>query len=316
MSPDLTERKIEELPYHLQKSRNFVALRELLCDWQVFDRLFTSQHEDDLFKYWAAIEEQARSGGNASHGNDGESDMEMSDTEGKKERQLESLLVTYYMDMLKNRAFPANAVRGAIVLKLANFFQESSHHGKSPRIYFDDFPASLPSSFIDAAEIAFLKAKEYYQLGTQPLEVANVDNALANLYHIQAKHEEAVEILQDTILVYTQQKGESALEVAVTLNKLAQVLMYSKNQSADEGAGAAVAGKNDSMLVGLARAKETLNRAIDICQRNMSIGLEHSVAADIYYTLGCAEFMTRFEPFVALLFDSVSETHSFLFLSP
>jgi len=148
-----------------------------------------------------------------------------------------------------------------------------------------------------------MKAKEYYQLSTQPLEVANVDNALANLYHIQEKYEEAEAILQDTILVYIQQKGESALEVAITLNKLAQVYMYVKNSKSSDsadGGGAAVAGKNDNpLLIGLNKAKDTLSRALEICERNGSIGLEHSVASDIYYTLGCVEFMKRFVSFLS-----------------
>lgn len=148
--------------------------------------------------------------------------------------------------------------------------------------------------------MAFKKAKEYYQLSTQPLEVANVDNALANLYHIQEKYEEAEAILQDTILVYIQQKGESAVEVAMTLNRLAQVYMYVKNTqsgTANDGAGAAVWGKGENpLMIGLNKAKDALTRALEICERNSSIGLEHSVAADIYYTLGCVEFTKRFAP--------------------
>jgi len=37
-------------------------LRSFLCDWLVFDKLYTQQHEDDLFKYWNALEEASNSG--------------------------------------------------------------------------------------------------------------------------------------------------------------------------------------------------------------------------------------------------------------
>lgn len=129
-SPDLTERKIEELPYHLQQARNMVALRHFLCDWQVFDRLYTKQHEEDLFKYWNSLEEYAKGGGQPEKPNEGDSDSDVSDTEGKKNKPTESILVASYMDLLTNGVFPANAVRGGLVFKLANFFQESSHHGQ------------------------------------------------------------------------------------------------------------------------------------------------------------------------------------------
>ena len=43
--PDLTDRKVEELPYQLDKSMSWDNLRELLCDMNFFDKLYTESHK-------------------------------------------------------------------------------------------------------------------------------------------------------------------------------------------------------------------------------------------------------------------------------
>jgi len=57
--PDLTERKVEELPFQLAESKQWDKLRNCLRDLAMFERLYTSDsHKFDLLRYWQLLEAQ------------------------------------------------------------------------------------------------------------------------------------------------------------------------------------------------------------------------------------------------------------------
>eukprot|EP01098_Paradermamoeba_levis_P013087 TRINITY_DN5882_c0_g1_i1.p1 TRINITY_DN5882_c0_g1~~TRINITY_DN5882_c0_g1_i1.p1 ORF type:complete len:466 (+),score=135.26 TRINITY_DN5882_c0_g1_i1:2086-3483(+) len=57
---DNPDRVLEELPHHLEQSKNYEKLKEFLCNLNNFDRLFSGSGKFDLFRYWRSVESNTK----------------------------------------------------------------------------------------------------------------------------------------------------------------------------------------------------------------------------------------------------------------
>lgn len=56
---ELSDRKADEYPYHLQKCRNYLSLKTCLVEVGVFDKLYVPSHKYDLYSYWRTLHKEA-----------------------------------------------------------------------------------------------------------------------------------------------------------------------------------------------------------------------------------------------------------------
>lgn len=74
------------------------------------------------------------------------------------------------------------------------------------------------------AEATFERARYYYELASQNLDVANLDLKLGTVLHTQAKYKEAEEHLKRALQIFIREKGDDCLEVSNVYTKLGSLL--------------------------------------------------------------------------------------------
>eukprot|EP01133_Synstelium_polycarpum_P013909 gene13909-16409_t len=194
---DLTDRKIEELPYQLQHSGNWEALRACLVDLYMFDKLATPNHKGDLIAYWNTLEKEFKPPKNAAERND--------PIAYNATREYKTLIA---------RSFPqaSGLVISDVLYAVATFLEELSQ--------------------FEGAEAIYSKARELYLNNSQMIEAAKVDRAMGHMLHAKGSHEAADVKFRQALAIYTKERGAEDIEVAVTLNMLGS-LASTRNKHAD-----------------------------------------------------------------------------------
>ncbi|EGG14473.1 TPR repeat-containing protein [Cavenderia fasciculata] len=182
---DLSERKVEELPFQLLRSNNWEGLRNFLVDIYNFDKLYSPRHKNDLIGYWNTLEKQDKPPRNAA-----------------ESKNLIPYSATYEYKQLIARSFPqaTGLVISDILYRIASFLEELTQN--------------------EGAELLYQKARELYVNSSQNLEAAKVDRAMGHMYHVQGRYELAETKFRQALSIYTKERGQEDIEVAATLNLL------------------------------------------------------------------------------------------------
>ncbi|KAF2077076.1 hypothetical protein CYY_001643, partial [Polysphondylium violaceum] len=182
---DLTERKIEELPYQLIHSSKWEDLKNVLCNLYMFDRLYTPNNKSDLFHYWNVLEKQTKPPKNAA-----ERDDPIPYSCSDEYRSLGS------------RSFiqASGLVISDLWFRIGSFLEEMSQ--------------------FEGAEAIYTKCRGLYNNNSQNVEAAKVDRAMGRMYHTMGKFEKSESTFKQALAIFTKEKGQEDLDVVLTLNLL------------------------------------------------------------------------------------------------
>jgi tetratricopeptide (TPR) repeat protein len=194
---EITRRKIEELPWHLELCGDASRLAGWLSSLAVFDAMWTMGYRYDLQRYWRAIDkliDQCRGiGGPPPSGAPNMANVLRSDEQ--------------YLALVKASRFPPGVVVSDLLTRLAEFMAESSL-----------FEASLG---------LFARARVHYQNAFLPLGVAQVDTRVARVLSELARFDDAEAALRRSLAVYIKETGDEGIEVGRIFWSLGCVLSKS-----------------------------------------------------------------------------------------
>eukprot|EP00002_Diphylleia_rotans_P034389 TRINITY_DN7378_c0_g1_i1.p1 TRINITY_DN7378_c0_g1~~TRINITY_DN7378_c0_g1_i1.p1 ORF type:complete len:1864 (-),score=413.33 TRINITY_DN7378_c0_g1_i1:109-5700(-) len=135
-------RKVDELPWHLEKSDDVAALASYVSDLSVFDLMYTPQRKYDLLRYWRSIEENSKKSGI---------------------QTVHQGVDFSYIEAVERGRFPSNCIVSELLLRLADFLQEYSKYEGAIRMYQkarDQF--SLGSRHADSLNVDMKIAVVYH----------------------------------------------------------------------------------------------------------------------------------------------------------
>jgi len=192
--PELSDRKVEELPYQLLRAQKYDQLCDCLCDLQVFDKLYSPYSKYDLFEYWRELEK-------------------VSPTKYD---------VSKYYSLDENYTTVSRKAAGMIMsdllYKLGCFLEEVSKYQAAEKVFVrsrDHYRNS--SQYLEVAKVTSELAKLYHtqgrykeaetmldscleiylkQKGEDCMEVCVNLNRLGSLYTTQKRYKESKTILQ------------------------------------------------------------------------------------------------------------------------
>jgi preprotein translocase subunit SecA/nephrocystin-3 len=214
--PDLTERKVEELPHQLAESKQWDKLRHCLRDLAMFDRLYTSEaHKFDLLRYWRLLEAQGP----------------------------EYDIVENYKTVISRGLFPAGLIVGDLIYHLGRFlldmdknsgaefmFQkaEQYYHQASQMLNVAKVSASLGELYFtqmrhDECERMLKKSVAIYEKEKGPSSQSLVHplDRLGVLYTAQHKFDQAKEHLELALQISESNAGADSVESANVVYDLA-----------------------------------------------------------------------------------------------
>lgn len=214
--PDLTERKVEELPYHLAESKQWDKLRHCLRDLAMFERLYTNEsHKFDLLKYWRTLEAQGK----------------------------EYDIVENYKTVVARGLFPSGLIVGDLIYHLGRFlldmdkndgaefmFQkaEQYYHQASQMLNVAKVAASLGELYFtqmrhDECERMLNKSISIFEKEKGPTSQAVVHplDRLGVLYTAQKKIELAKDTFDRALRISEATSGADSLETANVIYDLA-----------------------------------------------------------------------------------------------
>jgi nephrocystin-3 len=244
--PDLTERKVEELPHQLAESRQWDKLRNCLRDLAMFDRLYTSDaHKFDLLRYWRLLEAQGK----------------------------EYDIVENYKTVVSRGLFPADLIVGDLIYHLGRFmlemdknagaefmFQkaEAYYHQASQMLNVAKVSAALGELYFtqvrhDDSERMLVKAIAIFEKekGNQSQSLVHPLDRLGVLYTAQHKIEQAKTTLERALQISEANAGADSVETANVIYDIACAYL--------------TAGEKES----IAKAETFLLRALSIKEANL-----------------------------------------------
>ncbi|EGC30921.1 hypothetical protein DICPUDRAFT_58027 [Dictyostelium purpureum] len=233
VSQDLTERFIEEYPYHLLKSENWEKLNSTLTNLFVFDKLYTPHHKVDLINYWNVLEKQTKPPRNAAERDD--------PIPYKCSSEFQAVVSRSFIQA-------SGLVISDLWYRVASFMEEISQY--------------------DGSESFYTKCRELYVNNSQNLEAAKVDRAMGRMYLTKGQYEKSEAKFKAALAIYTKERGEEDIEVAITLNLLG-TLATNRNKHED--------------------AKKVLYQAMNICENKYESN--SLLVADVAYSLGVVHFV-------------------------
>jgi tetratricopeptide (TPR) repeat protein len=221
-------RKVDELPWQLEKAEQWSALREILSDLHVFLKIYTPTNKFDLFRYWRSVERNSSAGDCAS---------------------------AYTQSLQYSHQFPAEVITGDLFTRVGNFLEEMAKFEASEQIYKKAMQHFINSSQpLEAARINYCLARIYYPLarheeadanlkhalrvfteqkGPDDLEVANILNRLGVLYTEQDKLVEAESAYARCLKIRQEKLGATHSRVGQTLKNMMN--LYEKQGKTAEG---------------------------------------------------------------------------------
>ncbi|KYR01370.1 TPR repeat-containing protein [Tieghemostelium lacteum] len=232
-SHDLSIRKVEELPYQLCKSANWEDLKTCLIDLHMFDKLYTPNNKGDLINYWNILEKQFKPPRNAAERSD--------PIPYSCSAEFKAIVARSFIQA-------SGLVISDVWYHVASFLEEISQY--------------------DGAEVLYLKCRELYVNSSQNVEAAKVDRAMGRMYHLMSKYDLAEQKFKQALTIYTKEKGQEDIEVAITLNLLGSLATTDKKHE---------------------DAKRMLNQAMQICESKYDSN--QLLIADIAYSLGSVHFV-------------------------
>jgi nephrocystin-3 len=216
-SSDLTERKVEELPYQLEKGGLFTELKDTLCDLNFFTKLYEDAHKFDLLRYWRELEKQNID------------------------------VVKAYDDVLSQGKFPPGAIIGDLLFRLGRFLYEMSKYGGSESVfkkaehYYTKSSQTLPlarvqtslaelyftQGKVEETEVQLKRALSVYERekGTDAEEISSICNKLGSLLTVQRKYSDALVVLQRALRIAESAFGVDAVPTADVIYNMACTLL-------------------------------------------------------------------------------------------
>jgi preprotein translocase subunit SecA/nephrocystin-3 len=214
--PDLTERKVEELPHQLAESKQWDKLRTCLRDLSMFDRLYTSDaHKFDLLRYWRLLESQGP----------------------------EYDIVENYKTVISRGLFPAGLIVGDLIYHLGRFMLEMDKNAgaefmfQKAEAYYHQASQMLNVAKVSAAlgELYFTQMRHEdcermlkksisifeKEKGTQSQSLVHPLDRLGVLYTAQHKHDLALASLERALQISESNAGADTVESANVIYDLA-----------------------------------------------------------------------------------------------
>ncbi|KAK5578408.1 hypothetical protein RB653_008079 [Dictyostelium firmibasis] len=232
-SGDLDERKVEEYPYQLLKSENWESLKNSLTNLYVFDKLYTPNHKVDLINYWNVLEKQTKPPKNAAERDD--------PIPYNCSNEFKALISRSFIQA-------SGLVISDVWFRVASFLEELSQ--------------------FEGSEVLYNKCRELYINNSQNIEAAKVDRAMGRMYLTMGQNDKSDSKFRLALSIYTKEKGQEDIEVAITLNLLGT--LATNRCKFDE-------------------AKRLLGQAMDICESKYESNV--LLIADIAYSLGSVCFV-------------------------
>lgn len=274
--PDLTERKIEELPHHYAESKQFDKLRTFLKDLTVFDRLYTSEaHKFDLLRYWRLLEAHGSAHAipsappaprvipiappppSSSAVWSSGTPTNLTNVVHRPAAPMAAMPNEYdpsenYKTVVSRGSLPNGLLVGDLMYHLGRFLLEMDKN--------------------EGAEFFFQKAEAYYHHASQLLNVAKVLAALGELHFTQVRHDDCERVLLKAVEIYEKEKGPQSQSMVHPLDRLG--VLYTAQRKVE-------------------KAKAVLTRALRISEANE--GADAISTANVVYDLACA-YLTSEEP--------------------
>lgn len=216
-SSDLSDRKIEELPYQLEKGGQFKELRDALCDLNMFAKLYEGSHKFDLLRYWRELEKQNID------------------------------CVKSYDDILCQGKFPPGAIIGDLLYRLGrfmlemsrftgaeavfkraeNYYQQSSQTLSLARVQTSLAELYFTQGKLEETELNLKKALSVYERekGTDAEEISFICNKLGSLLTVQRKFSDALVVLQRALRIAESAFGVDAIPTADVIYNIACTLL-------------------------------------------------------------------------------------------
>lgn len=201
------ERRVEELPFQLERSKQYDKLEKILVDLMFFSKLYTASHKFDLGRYWRTVEKNTKSSADKA-----------------------------YAGVVNRGRFPAGIIVSDLLFDVAKFLQsvnkydacEDMYH-KSIR-YYEKASQRLEVAKV-YTEIATLynlqrrfsecermleQAKEIYveEKGDSAPEIAEVMCLMGQVYLGEGKGAEALKVLQDAVVLAEHKLGSSHMSTS------------------------------------------------------------------------------------------------------
>jgi tetratricopeptide (TPR) repeat protein len=273
------DRKVEELPYHLQRAQKYRELMECLTNLSIFDKLYTPSNKFDLFRYWRTVI-----------------------------KNLSCDIVGAYREALNRHNFPSHVIVADLYYRVGQFLEDMGKYDGAEEVYGQTrFLYENNSQPIQVARVECSIARVYH-LGELLIDCNNLKEAeanlnralelrqkklggesalttqtvreylywnlqvlgLARLRELQGNFDEALSLAKRALSIYEKLFGPDSVEVALVLEKMGQIC---NNQYKFE------------------EAKPLLERAVKISETKF--GTEHPRTADVVYTIGCSFLMQQ-----------------------
>jgi len=188
-------------------------------------------------------------------------------------------IVECYISALeRGDTLPAEVLKGDLTYQVARFLIEMAKY--------------------EGAEKIFVKARNLYNVGSQNLEVAKVDYAIAGVKLRQANYADAEELLEKCLRIYIRERSEDDLHVASVLNRLgALYLEINKFEKSEDcfrkalrirrsklGASSWKVARTLLLIVKFYERMEKYDEAVDNCKQAIKIAEEEFGPDDLFLT--------------------------------
>lgn len=220
------QRRLEELPYQLERAEEFEKLRNCLGDLKLLVQLYPSG-KFDLTRYWRSVEK------NSKHD-----------------------AVTTYTDALKeSNNFPTDVIRADVYYKVASFLEDSAKFDGSLRVFKEALVhytnaaqnlavakttyaiARIHSTLgnYDEAEKAMRETLVVYarELGEESVDASHVLNRLGALYLDTNRLSEAEAAFKKALAIRQAKLGASHSRVGQTLKRTRLIIDWRRRLCAN-----------------------------------------------------------------------------------
>jgi len=289
---ELNERKVDELPFHLEKAGNYQQLKECLVNMDWIDKLYTLSRKFDLLSYWRTLER--------------ESTIDVSEAYKQAVRGTMRSDLVYRTACLLEDMAKFHAAEDILNLARRLYQNESQTLEVAKvdmtlgRIHFTTAKYAEAEASLSQSLQEFIKEE-----GEDGISVAMTLNLLGGLYVRTNELNKAEESLVNALKIQERKLGEDDGQVASTLSTLAELysLMGDFSQAVD------LAGRSlkimqdifgpDSIQVSevliklgsvymnqgdFSKSREVLDRALKIYEKKF--GSSHPNTGDVFYALG------------------------------
>eukprot|EP01126_Amoeba_proteus_P045546 TRINITY_DN5103_c0_g2_i1.p1 TRINITY_DN5103_c0_g2~~TRINITY_DN5103_c0_g2_i1.p1 ORF type:complete len:1163 (+),score=289.74 TRINITY_DN5103_c0_g2_i1:174-3662(+) len=289
---ELNERKIDELPYHLEKSRSYTKLKECLTDMDWFDRLYLPSRKFDLISYWRTLESEGgvdvgeayRTASRKTLRSDIVYRVGCFLEEIAKYSVCEDVLHLarrlYQNESQTLEVAKVDMTLGRVNFSLARYVEAEKlllqSHDEFVKEEGEDgtrVAATLTllgtlyirTNDLNKAETCLSRALSIQErkLSEESSEVAVTLSAMGELYSLKGNFETAVEVSQKSLKILQDLFGPDSIQVSEILLKIGAVYMNQKE---------------------FTKSRDTLDRALKIVEKKY--GSNHPNTADVLYALG------------------------------